>query len=158
MPDRWDAVISLRPGRLADRLGKIWLLLGLGSSIATVCNLGLILYCCYMLLHHGGCSHGVQSGLAPVLNELLLGYMLLHHGSCSHGVQSGVAPVLLSLQHCHIWNLDLCSYGGILSASDRGSIGGVSVSPWRCLTVRPTLLHMQWWQRFQVFAKMLVIA
>ena len=45
-----------------------------------------------MLPHRGGCSRGVQSGVAPVLHCYK---MLPHHGSCSHGVQSGVAPVLL---------------------------------------------------------------
>ena len=42
--------------------------LSIGSIIATVCNLGLFHYCCYMLLHHGSCPHCVQSGCAPILH------------------------------------------------------------------------------------------
>ena len=67
-----------------------------------------------MLPHRGGCSHGVQSGVAPVLHCYK---MLPHHGSCSHGVQSGVAPVLL-LGSCYdtmgvaltVCNLGLLQY------------------------------------------------
>ena len=90
-----------------------------------------------MLLHRGDCSHGVQSGVAPVLHCYK---MLPRHGSCSHGVQSGVAPLL---QYCIAARLHATTPWELLS---RCAIWGCS-----SIAISATLPHLEsgplliWW-------------